>query len=56
MDEVIEELYWAALSRGPSEAERAAVTKYVAAAKEPRAAIEDVAWGLMNAHEFLLRR
>ncbi len=51
----IEELYWSALSRGPTTDEKAATVSYVDAAADRRQALEDVAWGLMNAKEFLLR-
>jgi hypothetical protein len=54
--EIVEELYLAALARLPTDAEREAATTYVAKAKDRRAGLEDVAWGLVNAKEFLLRR
>jgi hypothetical protein len=54
--EVLEELYLSALGRQPSAAEREKLVKYVTDAKEKRAAWEDVAWGLLNSKEFLLRR
>jgi hypothetical protein len=53
---VLDELYLAAISRRPSAAERAKLLGYVGAATDRRAAWEDVAWGLVNAKEFLLRR
>jgi hypothetical protein len=54
--EIVEEFYLAALSRMPSAAERKAALGYLANAKERRAGLEDVVWGLVNAKEFLLRR
>jgi hypothetical protein len=54
--EIIDELYYVALSRPPNDAEREAAGLYVAVAQDRRAALEDVLWGLLNAKEFLLRR
>jgi hypothetical protein len=53
---IVEEAYLQALSRLPTEHERAGVLKVLAAAGDPaekRAALEDVFWGLMSAREFL---
>jgi hypothetical protein len=55
-DAIVEELYVAALSRLPSDSEREAARKLIGRSKDPRAGLEDVAWGLVNAKEFLLRR
>ena len=54
--EWINELYWAALSRPPAERELAKAMQHLDAAGNPRAAIEDVAWALLNAKEFILRQ
>jgi hypothetical protein len=54
--QIIEELYLTALSRRPTRSEEASLAEFLGRAKERRAAIEDVAWGLVNAKEFLLRR
>ena len=54
--EVIEVLYLSALARRPTTEESAQLVKYVTAAKDRRPGLEDVAWGLVNAKEFLLRR
>jgi hypothetical protein len=53
---VLEELYLSALARKPTAAEAKKLLGYVGEAKDKRAAWEDVAWGLLNAKEFLLRR
>lgn len=53
---IIEELYLAALCRTATDAEKSAARKLLARSKNRRAALEDIAWGLVNAKEFLLRR
>jgi hypothetical protein len=54
--DMIDELYYAALCRPPSDRERAGALALVGKAKDRRQAFEDVLWGLVNAKEFLLRR
>jgi hypothetical protein len=51
--EIIDELYLAALSRSPTETERAKAVAFVAAEQDPRPALEDVLWTLVNSKEFL---
>ncbi len=54
--EMLDELYLAALSRYPNENEKSKLFEYVKSKESRRAAWEDVAWGIVNAKEFLLRR
>ncbi|MEZ5299189.1 MAG: DUF1549 and DUF1553 domain-containing protein [Verrucomicrobiales bacterium] len=54
--ELIDDLCWRILSRPPSEAERAKFGDYLLAAPDRRAALEDIAWALLNAKEFMFRR
>jgi hypothetical protein len=54
--EMLEEFYLAALCRKPTDAESSKLLEYLRTAKDRRAAWEDVAWGLVNSKEFLLRR
>lgn len=53
--EIVEQLYWTALSRAPSAEELAAAVALIQAAGRP-AALEDITWALLNAKEFLFRR
>ncbi|MEO2090728.1 MAG: DUF1549 and DUF1553 domain-containing protein, partial [Gemmataceae bacterium] len=54
--EALDELYLSAVARPPTGAEAKKLLGYVEAAGDKRAAWEDVAWGLLNSKEFLLRR
>jgi hypothetical protein len=54
--EAVEELYLAALSRTPSPAESARALEILGRGRDRRAALEDLAWGLLNAKAFLLRQ
>ena len=53
---IVEELYWTTLTRPPSVAELAKTLAHIEKAKDRRAGVEDVLWGLVNAKEFVLRR
>ncbi len=55
-EEIVEELYFAALCRPPSDKERAGALALIAHNRDRRRALEDVLWGLVNAKEFLLLR
>jgi len=55
-DEFVTQLYWAALTRGPSADELSAMRSYVDARPDRRAGLQDVAWAVLNSNEFLLRR
>jgi hypothetical protein len=54
--EIVEEFYLRALQRRPTAQELAAAETFVHRAKDRRAGLEDVVWGLVNAKEFLLRQ
>jgi hypothetical protein len=54
-EEVIGELYLAALCRKPSDPEMAAATKHIANAGDRMRGLEDVCWALLNANEFLFQ-
>ena len=53
---MVDELFWTALTRPPSQLESATLTALVGSAPDRRAALEDILWGLLNAKEFVLRR
>ena len=55
-EEIVKELYFAALCRPPSVKEREATLAIIASNRDRRRALEDVLWGLVNAKEFLLRQ
>ena len=54
--EVVEALFWTALSRAPGEAERVRSAAYLGAAGDRRRALEDLAWALVNSKEFVFRQ
>ncbi len=54
--EIVTELYWMAISRSPNHDELSATVQFLEKSKDRRQAIEDIAWGLFNSNEFLLRR
>lgn len=53
---VVGELYWSLLTRAPTADETRVMTALLASAKDRRATLEDIAWSLLNAKEFVLRR
>ncbi len=54
--EIVEEMFWTALSRPPAEEERRAAQEYVDSSGDRRAHLEDLLWGLLNSNDFLLRK
>ena len=53
--EILTELYWAALSRPPSQTEALEMSAAVEHAEDRRKAFEDISWALLNAKEFVFR-
>ena len=53
---MVEELYWAALTRPPASQERDRAVALLEASKDKRQALEDLTWALLNAKEFVLRK
>jgi hypothetical protein len=54
-EQIVTDLYWSALTRAPSGDELSKLASYLAEAKDRRAALEDIAWSLLNSKEFLFR-
>jgi hypothetical protein len=54
--DIVEVFYLATLCRLPAKEEREKAASLLAKAKDRRAALEDLLWGLLNAKEFLLRQ
>lgn len=52
----VDRLYWSLLTRAPGGEELSAYTEHLTRAADRRQALEDIAWSLVNAKEFLLRR
>jgi hypothetical protein len=55
-EQMVEELYLSALCRFPTAREKEVSLRLLGQARERRQALEDLAWGLLNAKEFLLRQ
>lgn len=55
-DEIIDQLYWSALTRAPTGPELERAVAHLEASDDSRFALEDIVWGLLNAKEFLLRK
>jgi hypothetical protein len=55
-EELIEELYWSALTRPPSSLELSAALRHFEITPNRRATLEDLTWSLLNAKEFILRQ
>ena len=54
-EEVLRELYLAALCRPPSEIEQQTALQHLATRDDPAAAFEDICWALLNTDEFLFQ-
>jgi hypothetical protein len=54
-DEIIGELYLAAVCRRPSPKELEASLAHIAAKSDPIIALEDIAWAILNTNEFLFQ-
>jgi hypothetical protein len=55
-EDIVDELYWTALSRAPTPDELAAGESLITSAGDERlAAVQDLAWAIMNSKEFVFR-
>ena len=55
-EKAVNDLYWTLLTRAPTKEETAQLSGFIAKAADRRVALEDIAWSLVNAKEFVLRR
>ena len=53
--EIVEELFWTALTRNPTSGELDRIAANLDQAKDRRGELEDLLWGLLNAKDFLFR-
>ena len=53
--QIVEELYWWALSRPPTQAESLDMLAMTDKSENRRKALEDISWALLNAKEFVFR-
>ena len=53
---MVEELYWAALTRPPTSRELDRAVALLEMSRHKRQALEDLTWALLNAKEFVLRK
>jgi hypothetical protein len=54
-EEIIEDLYFSALSRRPTEKERAAAMRHVKGLADRATALTDITWAVLNLDEFLFQ-
>jgi len=54
--EIVEDLFWTALTRRPTKAESETFVAALDRAKDRRAELEDILWGILNSKEFVFRR
>ena len=52
----LDNFWWSALSRPPSREELASMLEHVTKNSDPKSALQDIAWAVLNSNEFLLRR
>jgi hypothetical protein len=53
--ELVKQLFWTTLTRGPTDAELAACVAYLQSASSRTVALQDLVWATLNAKEFLFR-
>ncbi len=56
LDEIVRDLFWSFLTRGPTQDESKVFNSLIASSTDRAKTLQDIAWGLVNAKEFVLRR
>ena len=56
MGQMVDELVWRTLGRAPSAVERQRMSDMLRSSQDRLGALEDIAWSLANAKEFVLRQ
>jgi hypothetical protein len=54
--EMLAVLFWTALTRAPTQEELDELLPTLESAKDPRAELEDILWGLLNSKDFVFRQ
>jgi len=54
--EIVHHLFWAALTRAPTQEEESRLLPSLESARDRRAELEDLLWGLLNSKDFVFRR
>jgi hypothetical protein len=54
--EILADLFWTALTRAPTAEELGKLTPGLESAKDRRAELDDILWGLLNSKDFVFRR
>ena len=54
--EIVETLFWTALTRGPTQEEQNGLLPGLESARDRRAELEDILWGLLNSKDFVFRK
>ena len=54
--EIVENLFWTALTRAPTHEEQSGLLPGLESARDRRAELEDILWGLLNSKDFVFRR
>ena len=52
----LDDFWWSALSRPTTQAEVVSMLEHVKKSSDPKSALQDIAWAVLNSNEFLLQR
>ena len=54
--QIVEEMFWTALTRAPTQAELDNLLPGLESARDRRAELNDILWGLLNSKDFVFRK